>query len=398
MKKVVLSLCVLGLAAAWAFGSEEGILKPVAIEPRSVPSLGPNGGSLYGHQFGKPGEDAGTVNPHAVFTTLQTMFSPVSVAIDSRQADAAGPDVVRIDFTGQGKFQDAVVAELRQQGGPGSGSFEIVPTPTQVKRDDGTIPGAFRQVTLTVLTGLEGLCRFGDSVRKVRAIDMTGNLRISEIANMPFRRESLMGYPSGDVVVVADANGKFDPPAGIAYVGRNVFLDGKAWRITVSDDGTKITAEKVDVQTGQVKLAHGFSSGTLVSRNYIFQLPPQYGPKDAAKEEAATLTLPVDQYAFLSLSQSEMQGRSQLQLTGVNAPAVFAVEAGKTLDLAAGTPLTAAIEVQLAGRQATFSLKVADGIGNRVEMIIANGRQPEPVVEVLDEKGEVVHSGKMAYS
>lgn len=413
--KLVLSMCVLAVLAGVAFG-EEGVLTPVAIEPSTIPSLGQSRGELIGYQFGKPGGDSGTVSSRAVMTTLQTMFSPIAVAIDSTEPDAVKPEVVRIDFTGEGKFADAVVARLKPSG---EGRYEILPTAGEVRREELTVPvmvsgvyynmsqGPFRQMTLRVSTGLQGQCRFGDTVRTVRAIDLTGNLYIGGMTSVPFRRGALAGQPSGDMVVVADANGSFERPSAVGLVGRNVFLDGKAYKLEISEDGKRIKAQELEVQTGRINLGDKPCQATLVSKDYIIQI--QRDKLGDAK--GGPITLPVDRYAFLSYTQTDLKQREQtaddglkaiatgsptvLQLTGVGTSAAFDVEAGKTLEPAVGCPLEATAEVRQTGRETTFTLKVADRMGNRVENLTAG--RAEPIVEVFDEKGEKIHSGKMAY-
>ncbi len=102
----VLLLCSLAMAA------QEGQLTRVALEPNDRPQMNPYGGTLFFMSFSKADEDMGAVNPHAVVSTANAPFGTIWVAVDSTSAEAGMPDVLRIDFSGQGKFDKAVAVEL----------------------------------------------------------------------------------------------------------------------------------------------------------------------------------------------------------------------------------------------------------------------------------------------
>jgi hypothetical protein len=401
MSKLTLMLCVLAVGAT-CYAAEEGVLTPVALSPDEISWPGLSAASITGHTFGKAAEDAGTVNPNAVVCKLQTMFSPVAVAIDSRKADAAGPDVVRFDLTGQGKFADAVVAELRKEGG---NNFKIMPVRGQVTLDEQKVPvmlsgsymnmsGQYRYIDLKVSTGMQGQCRFGDTLRAVRVVDMTCDLRVTSVAMLPFQNGKLMSEPGGDVIVIADAKGSFATPAALGYPGHNVFLDGKAYKVDLSPDGAKISAEPVEVQTGKIRVGHETWTATLLSRNYIFKI--------AAGEKP--VTLPVDHYVFVTYSQAAPPNSraTTLESSAVGTSAGFDVKADEEQDLHVGSPITAAAEAVVAGRQVTFTLKVLDGLGNNVRsnrlVDAANtGRPIAPEVTVLDENSKTIHNGKFEF-
>lgn len=63
-----------------------------------------------GKQFAKASEGMGTVNPKAVVATFQG--TTIKAAIDSAKADAEHPDLLRLDFTGSGKFDNESVVPL----------------------------------------------------------------------------------------------------------------------------------------------------------------------------------------------------------------------------------------------------------------------------------------------
>lgn len=62
-----------------------------------------------------------------------------------------------------------------------------------------------------------------------------------------------------------------------------------------------------------------------------------------------------------------------------------------------GKTINADLSVQYSKKTATFTLKQFDGLGNQVQVLMVNGRQPEPIVEVFNESDEKIYSGKMSF-
>lgn len=79
--------------------------------------------------------------------------------------------------------------------------------------------------------------------------------------------------------------------------------------------------------------------------------------------------------------------------------AVFDVPAGKTTELAIGSPLSAAPSVSQQSGTVSFRAKLVDAGGTDVDSIQgANGKRPEaPSVIVYNAKDEQVYQGKMKY-
>jgi hypothetical protein len=112
MSKTIVLLCVLVLVSV-ASAAEVGVLTRVALDPNTRPPINPYEDQLNSMWFAQADANAGTTNPHAVVTTITGPFGVLAVAIDSRESGAAKPDVLRIDFSGQGKFAQAPTAEIK---------------------------------------------------------------------------------------------------------------------------------------------------------------------------------------------------------------------------------------------------------------------------------------------
>lgn len=101
------------------------------------------------------------------------------MAIDSDSADVKQPDLVRIDFSGQGKFdkddKNSVLPLKAREGFAGSTDVyvaEIGPKLLQMSREGKTIPvtvwGTYQKVSrsryiyLYVCAAIEGKCKFGE--------------------------------------------------------------------------------------------------------------------------------------------------------------------------------------------------------------------------------------------
>ena len=189
VRKAIFAGVAVVVGVALPLLADVGDLKPVACPAGSA--LMP--GSLYAsvRAFAQAPEGCGTVNPHAVVATLRTGELAIKVAVDSSKPDAGASDLIRVDFSGAGKFADAVVVPLRihPQGG-GNFYAEFGPATVSIRRDGKTIPASiegsytrssnYRYLHMYVGTGLEGQCAFGDKTCPVRIIDGNNNFRFDD--------------------------------------------------------------------------------------------------------------------------------------------------------------------------------------------------------------------------
>ena len=112
------------LLAASAVCADVGDLTPIDCGPEHA--LLQQYLYVLPQQFAKPAADSGTVSPRAVVATLSggsqhAGATTIKVAIDSTEPNAKVPNVLRLDFTGKGKFSSspdgAEVRDLESKNG-----------------------------------------------------------------------------------------------------------------------------------------------------------------------------------------------------------------------------------------------------------------------------------------
>jgi len=133
-----------------------------------------------------PAKGAGTVHPRAVVVSFYD--SPLKMAVDSRDPKDARRNLLRLDFSGQAKFDDeCVVTPEARDAGPGNEDFSLRWTPTTAKVDGRRVPilvagryweenGKLRQTYISIATAAEGTCQFGTKAHRVRLVSADGNL------------------------------------------------------------------------------------------------------------------------------------------------------------------------------------------------------------------------------
>ena len=106
MKRITLLIFLVTALCVNIASAEVGDLAPAEPKPimrASTPLY------AYGNSFISAPEDCGTVHPKATIATL----GQIKVAIDADKSDAPKSNVIRIDLTGRGKFEDALIAPLK---------------------------------------------------------------------------------------------------------------------------------------------------------------------------------------------------------------------------------------------------------------------------------------------
>ncbi len=271
--------------------------------------------------------------------------------------------------------------------------------------------GEYRRLELNIATGAQGVCKFGDKLRAVRMWDLNGDLQVGGSSRAAVKKGQNVEMPMGDAVVVF-ADDTFKKQAAMGLAGRSVFLDGKAYELDVAADGSKIAAVPQEVKTGRARMGPPLWNGTFFSDEFVFYVPRNEQALIKASRSGASqpapadkpIELPVGRYAFISYHWGGMHvvgspdpGASMLQCSGLYTKAGFDVEADQTVDVPIGKTINADLSVQYSKKTATFTLKQFDGLGNQVQVLMVNGRQPEPIVEVFNESDEKIYSGKMSF-
>ena len=405
MKRNALILALLVLPSLVL--AADGQLRPVACPPGL--SLDRRSLGAYDRQFIKPKETPGAVNPHAVVAVIRGAPLELAIALDSEKPGAKAPNLLRFDFTGTRQFAGTPTVPLKP--GPRSeGGFRASfgPATIQVEHGRRTVPvsvqgsyskrRSYRWLTLTLSTALEGRLAFGSKTYAVRVVDGNGNLALGDKAALMRSGTRIFGIQPGDTLAIDTGGGWADPKVVKAYYGEPVQVDGAWFDVALSPDRKAIHAKPSAAKFARLKIAHKKWSVKLAGAKHIVMLEGSNEP----------VTLPADTYTvveFVETAASDAGIESRLasgQMDLYRGKAkTFEAPAGKTTELAVGSPLTASIATTVRKQAVLMDFKLTDAAGLSAQVVVAQPdkglRQPKPGVEVLDALGESVHTGKFEY-
>jgi hypothetical protein len=368
----------------------------------------------YVQEFDNAKPDSGTVNPHAIVCTVKMSADlTVSAAIDADGTDAAKPNILRLDFTGKGKFDDKMVLKPVKSDGV---TINFGPTTLQVKIGERTIPVAvqanyvrtesYRSLALIVGTGVQANCKIGDKEYMVRMLDghdpnfkyndkLTVGKRAGDNTGGEADAATSAGVTQCDTVAVyvpdkTALNGRKSITKG--YYGQPVAVEGKWYDITLGADGKKIEVAAFTGQLGKVKLGGDWTC-RLTGRKYAL----------AAAGNSKLADMPVDEYTVDNAAAFSAAGadgkKTKITLYPSNKPRKLTVSADKEAELTFGAPLLAKTQAQAAGGNVMLSMSLADSSGMRVVSIAqANEKMPDPpTVQIVDADGKMVYKTSLSY-
>ncbi len=363
-----------------------GDLKYVAFD--SADALEPGVMFISNGEFSKPAEDAGTLSRNAVCFSL--FAGRINIAIDADKDDAAGPNLLRIDFTGKNSFKDAPTIPLAPQVKGGSqrtfGPVSITATIDGVARPV-TVSGfyyrqeQYRYCQISLATVAQTACVFGDKTRPVRLVDMTGDFRFSG---------PVKGAPTtaSDTVIVDVGDGSFKQ-ASRAFFGQPVRVDGKWYTVVCDADGNNIAAKVLDLPTASVKVDQPSWRCKLVGKAGRFMLVGGTAEVEvpAGDYTIAGYSIPGDPQ--IDANRPEISGRQGR----------VSLEAGKTTALPLGSPITVKVNASVSGRDVRFAMSAIDASGSTIDSItLGSGVRPEaPKIQVIDASGAVIYKNTLEY-
>ena len=399
-------ICILFLATA---GSQAGELTRVACDPSEA--IGAQMLLHYGgsNNVTKPRQGIGLVSPAAVIISFPGQGTNVQVAVDSAKADATALDLLRFDFTGQGKFEGAPTVPLKVTAKAATEfQYEFGPATLQARIGEATVPvsvkgvylkvGDNRVLGLNLGTAAEGKCRFGDRDLAVRVIDGDNNLHLGDKWKVPAATGPFPQVIPGDTLMVAGADGKFGKDARAFAFGSPVKIGGAWYAVKLSDDATKIDAEPLKVAAGSIQIDHPKWSCMLLGKEYPLSV----------SGGAAPVSVPAGEYTVIKYEEWSLAegGETAAHMTrndySAPPPATgpTVVEAGKATKVALGTPMTGVIAARKgAARQFTLALELKDASGkNVVSLELPGGQRPaQPTVTIRDASGKEVYTNTLEY-
>ena len=310
-------------------------------------------------------------------------------------------DVVRFDFTGKGQFDDQQVTPIKKKpkgSPPRRERGEFGPATFQIQRDGKSIPVTawghyyiskdYRYIVAFLGTALEGFCKFGDKTYMVRLVDGNSNLSCGDKSQYQKNRRVIVG----DTLLIDVGDGKFQQPEQIkkSLYGSPVLVDGVWYDVKLSADGLEIAATPSTAKTAKLKINHDNWSIQLLCETGILIFSGSTEPVE----------IPAGKYTVMQFTESQKDkgGRmvpitlGQQNLYRGKAK-TFNTEANKTFELVIGSPLTARVKINSRGRSVSMNFELTDTAGMMVDPMFNN----KPLVEVFDDKGKLVHTGKFEY-
>jgi len=395
MRRCAILLTLAGLATL-AHTAE--LVKPVACDPDLVIELSDIRGTGSRSPRRTPGD--GIVHPKASVATLRDVEPAILVAIDAADPDAEVLDLLRFDFSGAGRFAGKPVVKIKGDLTPKRWIQRVFgPVTLRVTRGGRTIPvtvkGSYTRSSnndhglhLQFGTAIESACDFGGKRRKVRLVDGNANLNCTDKAAGARNSEGINRH---DTVVVY---GKGKPVKG--YYGHPILVDGVWYDVGLTADGKTIAVKPTVAEMATLKIAQQDWSARLIGGKYILNIQGSTKP----------VAIPADRYCvglFRQRSAPDAKGRAtSFSLTwvlrGGKPYRTFQATAGKTVEVALGTPLTARMDASVDGRTVALTLNVTDVSGASINRVVLPGPNwAKPNFRILDERAKPVLSASLGF-
>jgi hypothetical protein len=398
MAGLVALLAGLNVALAGVGGLEDAApatFDMLVVQPQTVVMAG---------NFEPAGAGSGLTSSHAQVAELKVGKYTFRVAVDGDKADQVRPTILRLDFTGRGKFDKAAKVEMvgQERNGQYAAGISVGPITASLAGRDMLVTlsgsyvdsGGHAMLALQVTRAVQGQCAFGQKVMNLRIFDGTQNLSVADpvkAAKLTMGKRTMYTV-SGDTVVIDTGDGRFSDPSKLrkAVLGQPINVDGKWYELKVSTDESKVSAQAVKLETGKLHVNQDRWQAMVVSG----------GSAMLVEGGAAAVDVPVGKYALSSFTQFVAVGKSRtarLELDPSRQDKDIAIEVstGKTAELAIGAPLTAKPTVTLNKGVAQINMDLRDSSGSVAALSVPDIKPP--TLKVIDGAGTVVHEGKMEF-
>ena len=399
-------------ALAIATAAEAGEATRVA----STPAFAIRGYHFVTSTFTQAPEGSGTVHPQAVVAKFANAPVVFSVAIDTADPSARLPEVVRFDFAGSGNYAKAASLPFREVTEDPSGvACAIGPDTLRVTVGGKEIPvsvrGSYwrpvdgpRRLTLDLCTAIQAKVSFGETSHEVQVVDADGNLRPGDKVQPLIRGSGVAGMTGGDTLIVDLSDGSFSGNLLVGFYGQPIRLDDGWYDVSLSEDGSRITAKKLDISSGKLRIANDNWEGVFISDKYVMVY------FDVAAGQP--VDIPVGRYAVKRYRQRFGTGERPRGRVVVETPSrnegpfllsgrelSFAVPVGRIVDVSIGAPLTVtAAATKGEGGTYALSAKITDASGSEnVWVNNPEGDSPDVFIRILDAAGNEVDKVKLDY-
>ncbi|MCK4850850.1 MAG: hypothetical protein KAT11_05830 [Phycisphaerae bacterium] len=414
-KLICFAAVVLAVGVGWADGGE---LRPVACNPDLAlfPGL-----MLRGRVSGTSETEVAGLGSRAITGELELpgskQKSGIHFALDYSTEEAANPDMLLIDFNGNGKFDKDKAITLRPEKVQKSISYQAQFRLTNMSavRQGRTFPLLLREgifcygsggqymVIISFAPAVQGKCQFGQTEYTIRLIDNAGDFRFDCKGAYDSKNPGPMRAGTGDIVLVDTDDGTFTRSFTKAFYGQPMNVDGEWYKLSVSADGGRAKAEKVNVAAGEIQIDTDKWELVLHHKGELSLLA---GGRDPLPISAGKYDI---MYCRRWSAPNDKGQRSCLMaadtefILGKGSAHSISVAAGKKTTLPIGSPLSTSMTTTLKGGTVEFSLATPT-IQPGLSVLIVTGdgadmytRLDEPKVTVTDAKGKVIDEFTMEY-
>ena len=354
----------------------------------------PPGRGIYVN-FAKPekietGKDIGLPTAKAVIASGAVAGIDVRVAVTGEDEY----DALRLDASGKGRFGKAAVLPMKTARKDAQMYLATIgPAQVTLKKDGQAVPvtvtGRYYELKgtprlyLQFTAAAEGSCAFGETTRKVRILDASGNLAFGEAQTDKKARGRF------DLVQIADENGKFLASAlnQGTTLGQPIQVGGKCYTLSVA--GMKVSAEAMTCPMGKIAGSGEKWQLMLTGKKYTITVSGGAEPVE----------VPADTYRVTRCNYFADGGADQAAMVSSYSQKSVEVTEGNTVPVPMGLPIKVAVLAAVKKGKVTFSLKQTDAAGSRIAGILnGSGQRPAaPAIDVVDQKGAVVYTAKLEY-
>jgi hypothetical protein len=358
------------------------------------------------NEFKTASGEPGIVSDKAMVAMENFGGRPLAVALDVTD-ESETFNVLRLDFTGDADFSKAVAVPLEVEQRDEQLRGTLTPTTCLVQNAQGVKPvlirgdfyrwgsgsDAYYRLQLNMGFAGQAECEVDGQPMVVRIVDGNGNAELGDRMEPVRLNGRTAGLDGGDTVIIS-AGGE----RSRACYGQPIRV-GKHWYdVSVGKEGRTVTVTPTQVAMGRLHVPQDRWWVQLVGERFIYEMGGSSDPVE----------IPVDNYLVLhgniALSSDHRGSPAMVNFNAIASEGarsvLVEVNEGQTTELNLGSPLNATVDIDRRGnRHVEFNLRLTEVNGMHVQWLTLENSQrpPQPTVEVIDEAGDVVHTGKMEY-
>jgi len=379
-------------------------------------------------KFKKRSSRMKALTSRAVVTAVKSGSDVFHFAMDYSNPKWVHPDILLADFSGTGKFKDAVVVkrtslqtrkpDANGQGGSLTARFDNKDLAIKYKGETRRIrfytyfnvSRGTMEFNVWIGYCAQATCRFGDDSYPVRFYESTGTLHPDDptAMNAPTRN----GLPRGDIIRVVPtgriihemsrfaADGALvQSKTAVAYAGHPILVDNKLYTVTLSKETKTVNVSPFAGKMGMIRINHSNWAAWFRGKKHLVHVRGGTEP----------VPLPADSYDMICYLESVPTGpgtvwvqrlkRSPRLETHSETSKSVTITANKTTELAYGSPVTAWVQGRQRDGAIHFSAHMVGVDGTAVDHAYwTTTPASTPRVAIIDLKGREIAIVEMVFA